>query len=261
MAARPMRSPRLAEMIAAELRERILSGRIPDGGMVPKQEELLAEFRVSLPPIREALRILETEGLITVHRGNVGGAEVHRPEPARTAYMFALVLQGRQIALNDVVEALRQFEPACAAACAARADRADTVLPFLRENVRLAREVIDDAQAYAGLARQFHVELVARCGNATMSLMGGVLESLWSAHVDALGRDVAELGSFSERKVRMASAREHERLLSAIEKGDSRAAERQARDHFSERWRPSGDWHHGFDLNQVVKASLLSGTR
>lgn len=256
-----MRSPRLAEMIAGELRERILSGAIPDGGMVPKQEELLVEFQVSLPPIREALRILETEGLITVQRGNVGGAEVHRPEPARTAYMMALVLQGGRVTLQDVLDALRQFEPACAAACASRPDRADTVLPVLAANIRQAREVMDDASTYAGLAREFHVELVAGCGNATMSLMVGVLESLWTAHVTALGREVSELGSFADRKVRLTSAKEHERLYSAIEKGDSRSAERLARDHFSEPWRPSGDWHHGFDLNQVVKASLLSGVR
>jgi GntR family transcriptional repressor for pyruvate dehydrogenase complex len=255
-----MRSPRLAEMIAGELRERILSGAIPDGGMVPKQEELLAEFQVSLPPIREALRILETEGLITVHRGNVGGAEVHRPEPARTAYMVALVLQGGRVTLQDVLDALRQFEPACAAACAAREDRADTVLPALAEKNRLARAAIDDASTYAGLAREFHIEMVARCGNATMSLMVGVLESLWTAHVTALGREAAELGSFADPKTRLTSAKEHERLLAAIEKGDSRAAERLAREHFSERWRQS-DWHHGFDLNQVVKAALLSGVR
>jgi GntR family transcriptional repressor for pyruvate dehydrogenase complex len=248
-----MRSPRLAEMIAGELRERILSGAIPDGGMVPKQEELLVEFQVSLPPIREALRILETEGLITVQRGNVGGAEVHRPEPARTAYMIALVLQGGRVTL--------QFEPACAAACAGRPDRADTVLPVLAANIAKAREVMDDASTYAGLAREFHVELVAGCGNATMSLTVGVLESLWTAHVTALGREASELGSFADRKVRLTSAKEHERLYAAIEKGDSSRAERLARDHFSERWRTSGDWHHGFDLNQVVKASLLSGVR
>lgn len=254
-----MRSPRLAEMIAAELRERILSGQIPDGGMVPKQEELLAEFQVSLPPIREALRILETEGLITVHRGNVGGAEVHRPEPARTAYMVALVLQAGRVTLQDVLEALRQFEPSCAAACAGREDRHQTVLPTLLDNISRARQAIDDASAYAGLAREFHVEMVSGCGNATMSLMVGVLESLWTAHVTALGREAAQLGSFADRSVRLTSIKEHEKLCAAIGKGDTRAAERLAREHFSERWRSPKDWRHGFSLDQVVRAALLSG--
>ncbi|HWE54019.1 MAG TPA: FCD domain-containing protein [Acidimicrobiales bacterium] len=244
-------------MIAANLRERILSGEIPDGGMLPKQEELLAEFQVSFPSVREALRILETEGLITVHRGNIGGAEVHRPEPSRTAYMFGLVLQAGHVTLADVVEALRQFEPACAAAAAGRPDRDDTVLPALAANLEQSRLAIDDPPAYAGLARQFHVDLVAGCGNATMSVVVGVLESLWTAHVTELGRKPVQLGSFADRKVRQTSLREHEKLYSAVARGDGRAAERLAREHLSEGWRHQGDWRHGFDLDQVVRAGLL----
>lgn len=257
MPGRPLRSPRLAEMIAADLRERILSGRIPDGGMLPRQEDLLAEFQVSFPSVREALRILETEGLITVQRGNVGGAEVHRPDLLRTAYMFGLVLQAGQVTLADVVDALRQFEPACAAAAAGRDDRDRTVLPALAANLEEAGRAIDDAPAYAGLARQFHVELVAGCGNATMSLVVGVLEALWTAHVTELGRKPDQLGSFADRRTRLTSSREHERLYAAIEKGDARAAERLARQHLAEGWRHQGDWRHGFDLDQVVRAGLL----
>src|SRR5882724_6325161 len=101
-----LRQPRLAEMVADGLRERILSGELGDGAMLPKQDDLLAEFRVSPPSIREALRILETEGLITVQRGNVGGAVVHRPQQSKAAYMLGLVLQSRAVPLQDVVTAM-----------------------------------------------------------------------------------------------------------------------------------------------------------
>src|SRR5438309_709655 len=92
-----LRQPRLAEMVAAALRKRIVSGGIEDGGMLPKQEDLMAEFGISLPPMREALRILETEGLITVRRGNTGGAVVHQPQATKAAYMLGLVLQSRDV--------------------------------------------------------------------------------------------------------------------------------------------------------------------
>ena len=55
---------RIAESVAGELRRRILSAK--EGSMLPKQDEIVAEFRVSYPSVREALRILETEGLITL---------------------------------------------------------------------------------------------------------------------------------------------------------------------------------------------------
>src|SRR5512141_1942510 len=74
---RQYKQPRLAEMIANDLRNRILNGEIADGEMLPRQEELLEAFRVSMPSLRGALQILETERLITVLRGSVGGAVVH----------------------------------------------------------------------------------------------------------------------------------------------------------------------------------------
>src|SRR5258707_5212277 len=76
---RQLRQPRLAELVADELRGQITSGALRDEDMLPKFDELLQEFQVSKPSLREALRILETEGLITVRRGNVGGAIVHAP--------------------------------------------------------------------------------------------------------------------------------------------------------------------------------------
>jgi GntR family transcriptional repressor for pyruvate dehydrogenase complex len=97
-----LRQPRLAEMVADVLRRRILAGQLADGSMLPKQEELIDEFGVSKPSMREALRILETEGLITVQRGNVGGAIVHAPQASNAAYMLGLVLQSRSVSLYDV---------------------------------------------------------------------------------------------------------------------------------------------------------------
>src|ERR1700719_666636 len=88
-----LRQPRIADLIASCLRSRIVNGEIADGKLLPKQDELLEEFEVSRPSLREALRILETEGLITVRRGNMGGAVVHRPKPEAAAFMMGLVLQ------------------------------------------------------------------------------------------------------------------------------------------------------------------------
>jgi DNA-binding FadR family transcriptional regulator len=127
-----LRQPRLAEMVAAELRERILSGAIPDGGSLPKHEDLLEEFQVSGPSVREAFRILETEGLITVRRGNVGGAVVHVPQPSTAAYMLGVVMQAHDVSLSDVAAALQKIEPLCVALCAARSFRKRTIVPRLR---------------------------------------------------------------------------------------------------------------------------------
>ena len=126
-----MRPARLAEMVAGVLRDRILSGELPDGGWLPKQEDLLAEFGISMPPIREALRILESEGLITVKRGNVGGAVVHLPREAAAASTFGVLLHSRGATLGQLVDAMVAIEPLCVAAAASRGDRA-TAVPIPR---------------------------------------------------------------------------------------------------------------------------------
>jgi DNA-binding FadR family transcriptional regulator len=152
---------------------------------------------------------------------------------------------------------MRQLEPACAASCALRPDRETTILPRLRKNVDDSRTLIDDADRYIGLARQFHIELVAGCGNETMSLIVGALEALWSAHVETLARKTARHGSFADREVRLTTLKEHEKIYRLIAKGDSVGAERAAREHFSEADHQDQGWHHEFDLDAIVKASAL----
>ena len=249
-----MRQPRLAEMVASSLRSRILSGELVDGSMLPKQDELLEEFGVSLPPIREALRILETEGLITVRRGNVGGAVIHRPQAAKVVYMMGMVLESRQVPLGDVLAAFTAFEPACAAECASRPDRDHTVLPVLRATLDAAEAGIDDPTVYTGLARQFHIDLVAHCGNDAMALVVGALESLWTVHVDQMARRHDQHGSFADLAARRRSARDHERLYVRIEQGDARGAEQLARAHFAA---PEPGWGESVDTGVVVDAELL----
>src|SRR5207302_1829944 len=151
----PRRPPRVADMVADELRDRILASGMPDGALLPKQEDLFEEFGVSMPSIREALRILETEGLVTVLRGNTGGAAVRMPSAEKVGYMAALVLQARAVGVHDVALALQQLEPACAGLAAARPDRKKTVVAALRARVAESRAAIEDADRYVQLARQF----------------------------------------------------------------------------------------------------------
>jgi DNA-binding FadR family transcriptional regulator len=250
---RRVRLPRVAEIVAESLRSRILSGVLADNALLPKQEELMAEFGVSPPAIREAFRILETEGLITVLRGNVGGAIVHLPQASTAAYMMGLVLQSRGVPLTDLIEAMCRLEPACAAQAAMRPDRGTTVLPRLRANIDASMEAIDDPDVFIGLARAFHIELVAHCGNETLSLVVGSLERLWTAQVDTLAREPAEHGTFSDRAVRLSLAREHERIYRVIEEGDARGAERAILEHYS----GPGERRHGFDTKATVMASAL----
>lgn len=217
-------------MVAAELRERILSGMIADGGSLPKHEDLLDEFQVSGPSIREAFRILETEGLITVRRGNVGGAIVHVPQPSTAAYMLGLVMQAHDVGLSDVAQALQKIEPLCVSMCAARSDRRRTLIPRLREINAATLAAIDDVDECLRLTRAFHREVVNHCGNETMILVVNSLETLWSAQVFEWAQAERRDGQPS-RATRSAGIEDHEELTRLIEAGDADEARNAAERH------------------------------
>jgi len=232
---RRLRQPRVAEMLADVLRDRILSGELADGALLPKQDDLLAEYRTSKASAREAFRILETEGLISVQRGNVGGAVVHRPKPEGAAYMLGLVLQSRGVPLSDVGAALQYLEPLCAALCAERADRETEVVPRLMgAHLKLVRAIEDDDEVAAVAAsRAFHEEIVRCSGNQTMILIAGALESLWSAHEASWSVTAARSGRFPEPLLRKRAVQEHQHLIDAITDGDIDRAARTARKHLA----------------------------
>jgi GntR family transcriptional regulator, transcriptional repressor for pyruvate dehydrogenase complex len=235
--AQRIRQPRVAELVASRLRDEILSGRLKEGDVLPSQETLLSEFQVSPPALREAIHILETDGLISVRRGNVGGAVIHQPSADRTAHMISMVLQARGATPADVSGALMHIEPICAGMCAAREDRLTEVVPHLETAIEAQAGGFDDAATYVPNARRFHEALVSHCGNEPMILVIGSLELIWSSHESLVWSD--ETGTSSPldtpqaRKTRRAALRDHQRILDAIRDGNSARAIRLAQDHLA----------------------------
>jgi GntR family transcriptional regulator, transcriptional repressor for pyruvate dehydrogenase complex len=252
------RQPRLAEIIAAELRDGILAGTYENGDSLPKQEDLIERFGVSPPSIREALRVLETEGLVTVQRGNVGGAIVHAPRADKVAYMLGLVLQHQGVAVRDIAQTLVRLDPACAALCAERTNRRRSVVPLLRANLRDSRRVLGDPEEYAPIAHDFHEIMVDNCGSPTMSLVVGALESLWTGHVARLtspGRQATS--GTTTLAAREASWNEHAALVEFIADGDAEAAQRLAHRHLT----THEDLAYPFSLDAAVSAEAVRDIR
>lgn len=227
-----VRFQRLAEQVADDLRNRILLGDLGEGAELPVEERLRAEYPVSKPTLREAMRVLEAEGLVTIRRGSIGGAVIHRPAAANVAYTLGLVLVSRGIDIGDVGAALRELEPGCAAACANRADRHEAVLPALQESYDLSIRVVDDLVAVTSASRQFHEAIVKLCGNESLSIMVGALEALWSTHESDWAHRVGEAAEIP-RAERLKALEEHRELIGLIAAGDSDGARKHAAWHLS----------------------------
>ncbi len=88
-----VRVPKAGELVAANLRRRIITGELGAGDPLPNESVLMEQFGVSRPTLREAFRILESESIITVLRGARGGARVMAPDASVAARYTGLLLQ------------------------------------------------------------------------------------------------------------------------------------------------------------------------
>ena len=251
MAAPRIRQPRVAEIVASRLRDDILSGRLKEGDILPSQENLFTEFGVGPPALREAIHILEVDGLVSVRRGNMGGAVVHLPSAERTAHMISMVLQSRSSTPADVSGALMHLEPICAGMCAARKDRMTEVVPYLQAEIDRQERQFEDIAQYVGNARRFHEALVSRCGNEPMILLIGSLELIWSAHESSVWGDD---GGPMQHKTMRAALHDHQRLLDAIRDGNADRAVRLAQDHLAAARRNT----LAFGRDKTIEAKLIS---
>lgn len=212
-------SPRIAESIASDLRKRILRSDETDVPL-PRQEDLLRQYGVSGPSLREALRILEAEGLITVRRGKFGGAFVHKPSWSQAAYSLALSMQGQGVTIADLGQSLLSLEPMCAASCAGREDRGEVLVPALKENLALTETHIDDGAEYSRAARTFHDILVTGVENRTTQLLVRSMVAIWSVQEEIWADAVNSAAQYPSAEEQKESLKTHARILKLIEAGD-----------------------------------------
>src|SRR5881397_2852890 len=106
-----VRSPKTAELVAATLRRMIVLRQLQEGDYLPQEAELMEHFHVSRPTLREAVRVLESEGLVEVRRGSRTGARVRVPGPEAVAKPAGLLLELSGATIADVMVARAGMEP------------------------------------------------------------------------------------------------------------------------------------------------------
>jgi DNA-binding FadR family transcriptional regulator len=217
------------QLIADELRSLIIAGHLSEGDSLGHEPDLIERFGVSRPSLREALRILEAEGLITVVRGAAGGVVVHEPNGRMTARTAALVLQARNVSLADVHEARSLLEPA-AAATVARSARRRSAGRELAALIDAEEERLDDPDSFGVANAAFHERLVTLAGNQTLTIVAEMLNEIVSRAVAAVSQEAT---STESSRTRLRGIRSQRRLVDLILQGDGTAAEEHWRAHMA----------------------------
>jgi DNA-binding FadR family transcriptional regulator len=209
----------MAELVAAELRQKILRGELKAGESLTPESQLIEEYDVSRPTLREALRLLESQQLITVRQGSHRGPVVSTPNSELTAHSLSILLQLRRATLSDVYAFRAVFEPVAAGLAAANSTAADVAA--LRQLLDQERSALRDSEDFARVAWHFHSELVRLSANVTMAVIAETLELISRRHAQVAAAQWKDGNRQRERAYRA-----HVKLVDLIERRDSEEAQR-----------------------------------
>ncbi|CUU59269.1 DNA-binding transcriptional regulator, FadR family [Parafrankia irregularis] len=207
------------QLIADELRLLIVGGQVADGDLLGRERDLVERFGVSRPSLREALRILEAQGLVSVRRGVLGGIFAQKPDERVTARTAALLLLARNVLLADVYTARSHLEP-IAARQVAESPRRDAAADELGALIADQEEVIASPKTFFRANSEFHQRLMALAGNQTMAVVAETLREVM-ANAVAVG---GEAGG-STPAIRRQALRSQRRLVELVRAGDGAGAE------------------------------------
>jgi GntR family transcriptional repressor for pyruvate dehydrogenase complex len=215
----PIKGTRIYEEIVRQVRTLIEEGRLKWGDRLPAERELAERFRVSRASVREALRTLESMGVIEIRPGE--GTFVRQAVETLIEPLARAILSQRA-AIGELFEARRLLEPALAGLAARRAtpDEIHEMEGILEAQ---AREV---AAGRTGLQQDadFHAAIAASVRNRAITRIVHTL-------MDLLTQSREESLHTPGRPTR--SHEDHRRILEAIRRRDAGAAERSMLDHLA----------------------------
>jgi GntR family transcriptional regulator, transcriptional repressor for pyruvate dehydrogenase complex len=208
-----------SETVALNIVHDIVARGLKSGDKLPLEIEMLQEYRVSRASLREALRLLEVQGLISIRPGPGGGpvvGDVDARYLARTASLY-FHLGGMRYA--DLFTTQEFLEPICAELAAGHPDRADAMAPFIN-----ARSTSTEGAEYHAATVDFHGTIYRLAGNAVLALITQAITGIISSHIVSTMDPVELHGSILQ---------EHSLIARAISAGRASRAHRLTLDHFA----------------------------
>ncbi|HEX7157283.1 MAG TPA: FadR/GntR family transcriptional regulator [Burkholderiaceae bacterium] len=214
-------APKAADVLADELRRRIRSGEWPEGLALPTERDLSTQAGLSRTTVREALRMLERDGLIEIRLGRSGGARVRRPAGDGLSRHLELFIWGRNISvehLHDVRSALEALGAEGAARHRTPAEVAELVA-----RTEAVEAAVGNVAEYLDANLAWHMAVVRASHN---ELLVSFMEVLSAAIHQA-----TEIEAFDSEEVRASTLKIHRAILDAIVAGDAEAARRRMARH------------------------------
>lgn len=218
---RAIKKTRIHEEVFGQIHELIKQGRFKAGDQLPSERELADTFKVSRTSVREALRALETQGLIVSRTGS-GNFVAELPVESLVGPLARLLIDEKR-ALVDVFEMRKLIEPEIAALAAERATRSD----IARMKRIVAKQSAAVSRGETGVDADAELHFAIGCATRNQAL-----QKLVSGLMEMLSRSREESLQTNDR--RKSSIGAHSRIIAAIEKHDKARARGEMLRHIQE---------------------------
>ncbi|HET8568978.1 MAG TPA: FCD domain-containing protein [Candidatus Limnocylindria bacterium] len=215
----PIRQARASGEIVSQIERAIFSGRLSAGDRLQSERELAEEFGVSRITVRDALRILEARGLISVKVGASGGAFVAESSVDRVSESISTMVLLRRMTLSELAEARTVVESATAELAAQR--RSDEDLRRLEAAVERGKKVVRDHAPHTEASMDFHVAIAEAARNELLS-------ATVRAYRDLLMQTLHDMTDVRSART---TQKWHEEILEAVRARDADAARTLTQDH------------------------------
>ncbi|WP_433502905.1 FadR/GntR family transcriptional regulator [Pseudonocardia halophobica] len=220
------RAMKQSEIVARQIVAQILGDGLGEGTRLPTERAMLEEYQVGRSTLREALRLLESRGILSIRTGRDGGPVVRRPRPSDLGEAMTLILQFEGVAFSEVFAARQALEPLLAGMAAKNADQA--ALDALRDCVDRMASFIDESAVFHAENLRFHELIAQAAGSPVLELLSSAVE--WVADGIAFG---AVDAGFSQNQ-RQIALTWHERIFKAVAAGDAPGAEAMMEGHLQD---------------------------
>lgn len=215
---------KLSESVRERLLERIHSGALAPGDLLPSERDLMQELGVGRPAVREALQSLQRMSLIEIHHGR--RARVAAPSVARmvdqVGESMRLFLTNSQANLEQLKEARLLFEMEMARIAARKRSASD--LARLERVLEAQSAAQSDLPRFVGCDGDFHREIAAISGNPIFAALSVAIFN-WLA--------ATYRGAVSVPGLEKLTLNEHAQILEAISAGAPEAAAKTMADHLN----------------------------
>jgi GntR family transcriptional repressor for pyruvate dehydrogenase complex len=222
-----VRPTKSSDALADALRERILTGDFGEGAPLPSERDIVDETGLGRGSVREALRVLEVEGLIRTKTGRYGGAFTARPDESGLTRFVSLFVRGRSVPMQALLEARTTIEPSLAyyAALNHTPDDARAL-----EAACAAMEATLDGTDFGRWNRAWHYCVATASHN---ELLVAFLASISSAIAQASDAHAKVFEGTVFEEIRSAVIRAHRGVTDAVLRGQADAAKRRMERHLT----------------------------